>query len=190
MVIEHALLFAQEHEETREGLDLILPPAAELFGGAIAFAIVVFALMKFALPKLRETIEARQNEIEGNLQDAEAAKAEAQGSRDEYKQQLAEARSEANRIIEEARQQAEEVRKDVVAKAEKDAEAVMARAQEQIEAERGRALSELRTTISTVSIELAEKVVGRTIDASAQKELVDAYINEVSSMSPTGGRNN
>ena len=189
-MIQQALLFAQEHEETRDGLDLVLPPFEELVWGAIAFGLVLFALMRFAFPKLRQAMEARQAEIEGNLQDAEAAKAEAQGARDEYKKQLAEARSEGNRIIEEARQQAEQVRKDVVAKAEKDAEAVTARAQEQIEAERARALSELQTTIATVSIELAEKVVGRTIDASAQKELVDAYISEVASMSSNGGRNN
>jgi F-type H+-transporting ATPase subunit b len=184
------MLLAQEHEETREGLDLILPEAAELFGGALAFLIVVLALMKFALPKIRETIEARQNEIEGNLKDAEATKVEAEGMREEYNKQLAEARSEANRIVEEARRQAEEVRKDMIAKAEKDAEAVVARAQEQIEAERARTVTELQSTISTMSIELAEKVVGRTIDASAQKELVDAYIRDVGEMSPNGGRNN
>lgn len=187
MVIEHALLFAQEHEETREGLDLILPPAAELFGGAIAFAVVVFALMKFALPKLRETIEARQAEIEGNLQDAEAAKAEAQGARDEYKQQLAEARSEANRIIEEARQSAEQVRRDLTAKAEKEAEQIVQRAQEQLEVERKATVTELQQTIGDLSIELAEKVVGRAIDATTHRDLVDAYIREVAT---SGARNN
>jgi F-type H+-transporting ATPase subunit b len=189
VLVAQSLVQAAEEGE-RTGLDLILPPAPELIGGALAFAIVFYVLNRIAFPKLREGIKARQDTIQGNLEAAEAAKSEAQGARDEYKSQLAEARSEANRIIEESRQQAEEVRKEVLAKAEKDAEAVMARAQEQIQAEQGRALAELQTTISTVSIELAEKVVGRTIDASAQKELVDAYINEVASMNPNGGRNN
>ena len=188
MMNQAVLLAATEGE--RDGLDLVLPPFEELLWGAIAFGIVLFALMRFAFPKLRQAIEARQNEIEGNLKDAEASKAEAQGALDEYKKQLAEARSEANRIIEDARQQAEQVRKDIVAKAEKDAEGVLARAQEQIQAEQGRALTELQTTISAMSIELAEKVVGRTIDPSTQKELVDSYIRDVATMSPNGGKNN
>ena len=189
-MIQQALLLAQEQEESREGLDLILPPMAELVGGVIAFAIVFVALMVFALPKLREIIEERQAAIQGNLQDAEAAKAEAQGMLEEYKKQMADARGEANRVIEESRQQAEQVRKDIIAKAEKDAGQIVERAQEQIEAERSRAVSELQGTISSLSIELAEKVVGRTIDKSAQKDLVDAYIREVSGMSPDGGRSN
>jgi F-type H+-transporting ATPase subunit b len=189
VLIAQSLTLAAEEGE-RTGLDLILPPMAELVGGVLAFALVYFVLNRIAFPKIREMIKVRQDTIQGDLEAAEAAKSEAQGARDEYKSQLAEARSEANRIIEEARQQAEQVRKDMVAKAEKDAEGVLARAQEQIQAEQNRALTELQTTISSMSIELAEKVVGRTIDASTQKELVDAYIRDVATMSPDGGRNN
>lgn len=185
-----ALSLAQAAEEERTGLDLILPPLAELVGGVLAFALVYFVLNRIAFPKIREMIKVRQDTIQGDLEGAEAAKVEAEAARDEYKNQLAESRSEANRIIEEARQQAEQVRKDIVSKAEKDAEGVLARAQEQIQAEQSRALTELQTTISEMSIELAEKVVGRTIDASTQKELVDAYIRDVATMSPDGGRNN
>ncbi|MGI8940776.1 MAG: F0F1 ATP synthase subunit B [Actinomycetota bacterium] len=188
-MINQAVLFAAEEGE-RSGLDLVLPPLAEVVGGTIAFIVVLFVLTKVAFPKLREAVEARQNEIEGNLKSAEASKTEAQGMLDDYKKQMADARSEANRVIEESRQQAEQVRKDVVAKAESDAEAIVARAQEQIEAERTRAVSELQGTISNLSIELAEKVVGRSIDASTQKDLVDAYIRDVAGMSTNGGRNN
>jgi F-type H+-transporting ATPase subunit b len=184
----YALLLAAEEE--RSGIDLIIPDLAELIWGIVSFVIVFVVLNKYALPRIRETIDKRSEAIQGDLQAAEAAKTEAQGARDEYKNQLAESRSEANRIIEEARQQAEQVRKDVVAKAEKEAEAILARAQEQIQAEQNRALTELQSTISEMSIELAEKVVGRTIDASTQKELVDAYIRDVATMSPDGGRNN
>jgi F-type H+-transporting ATPase subunit b len=186
-----ALSLAQAAEEgERTGLDLILPPVAELIGGAIAFAIVYFVLNRIAFPKLREGIQARQDTIQGNLQDAEASKTEAQGMLDDYKKQMADARAEANRVIEESRQQAEQVRKDIIARSEKDAESIVARAQEQIEAERARTVSELQGTISTMSIELAEKVVGRTIDAATQKELVDAYIRDVTTMSSNGGRSN
>jgi len=182
------LILAQAEEETRTGLDLVLPPAAELVGGALAFLVVMFVLMKVAFPKLRESVEAREQTVRGALEDAESAKSEATQLLDEYKEQLADARSQANRVIEEARQQAEQVRKDMIDKAEADAQQVVERAQEQIEAERNRTVQELQSTIADLSIDLAEKVVGRSINAESQRELVDAYIKEVSSM-PNNGSN-
>jgi F-type H+-transporting ATPase subunit b len=186
------LILAQEeggHAEEPSGLDLILPDAAELLWGVVCFAIVAVVLMKKVFPKLKETIEARENTIQENLESAESSKAEAQSQLDEYKQQLAEARSEANRIIEEARQSAEQVRKDLTAKAERDAEAIVARAQEQISAERDRTVQELQSSISDITIELAEKVVGRSLDDDTQRQMVDAYIREVSGMGGQGSSN-
>jgi len=184
------LILAQEHaEEEPSGLDLILPDMAELVWGIVCFAIVAIVLMKKVFPKLRETIEAREKSIQDNLESAESSKAEAQSQLDEYKQQLAEARSEANRIIEEARQSAEQVRKDLTAKAERDAEAIVARESEQIEAERNRTVQELQSSISDITIELAEKVVGRSLDGETQRQMVDAYIKEVSGMGGQGSSN-
>jgi F-type H+-transporting ATPase subunit b len=177
------------HAEEPSGVDLILPAIDELIWGAVAFAVVLFVLNKFAFPALRKNVEARENQIRDDLKQAEEAKFEAQRQLDEYKKQLAEARGEANKIIEDARQSAEQVRKDLIAKAEQDAEQVASRAQEQIQNERTRAIGELQSTVSELSIELAEKIVNRSIDASAHRDLVDAYIKEVAGTGG-GGSNN
>jgi F-type H+-transporting ATPase subunit b len=187
---QELLLLAQEeggHAEEPSGLDLILPAVDELVWGTICFALVLFVLSRKAFPAIRSAMEKREQTIQQNLESAESAKNEAATQLQEYKKQLAEARSEANRIIEEARQAAEQVRKDITAKAEQEAQQIVARAQEQLAAERTRTVSELQTTIGDLSIELAEKVVGRAIDGNTHRELVDAYIREVAS---TGGRNN
>lgn len=185
-MLQSLYLAAEGGAEEPEGLDLILPESAELIWGAISFAVVLFVLSRFAFPKLREAVEAREKKIQGDLEEAENTKNEAQKQLDEYKKQLAEARSEANRLIEEARQQAEQVRKDMTERSEKEAEQIVARAQEQIEAERNRTVQELQTTIADLSIELAEKVVGRSLDDKSQRELVDSYIREVADMSGNG----
>lgn len=181
------LILAAEAEE-RTGLDLVLPPVAELVGGLLAFLVVAVILMKFAFPAIRRTIEAREQEIRSQLEGAESAKAEAEKLLRDYRAQLADAKGEANRIIEEARAQAEQVRKDLVAKAEKEADAIVARAQEQIAAERARTVQQLQRQIADMSIELASKVVGRSLDGQTQRELVDAYIREVAAMN--GGSSN
>ena len=185
------LLAAEEtgHADEPSGLDLILPAKEELIWGIVAFAVVYFVLNKFAFPALRKNVEARDKQIQDDLTQAENAKHEAQKQLDEYKKQLADARSEANKIIEEARQSAEQVRKDLIAKAEQEAEQVVGRAQEQIQNERTRAIGELQSTVSELSIELAEKIVNRSIDASTHRDLVDAYIKEVAGANG-GGSNN
>jgi len=171
------------HAEEPSGIDLILPETAELLWGAISFLVVLAVLTKVAFPRLRQAVEEREKKIQESLEEADRAKQEASRQGDEYKQQLAEARSEANRIIEEARQQAEQVRRDLTEKAQAEADQIVARAQEQIEAERSRTVTELQGTIADLSIELAEKVVGRSLDADSQREMVDAYIREVGGMS-------
>lgn len=176
-------------EAEPSGTDLILPAFEELLWGIVAFAVVFFVLNKFAFPALRKNMEARDRQIQDDLKQAEEAKFEGQRQLDEYKKQLADARSEANKIIEDARQSAEQVRKDLIAKAEQEAEQITARAQEQIQNERNRALGELQGTVSELSIELAEKIVNRSIDANAHRDLVDAYIKEVAGTNG-GGSNN
>jgi F-type H+-transporting ATPase subunit b len=190
-LIASILTFAQEHLPVDEpsGPDLILPAVDELIWGAVAFIAVLFILNKFAFPALRKTVEAREQQIQGDLEAAEKAKTEAVQAKANYDKQIADAKGEANRIIEEARQQAEEVRKDLIAKAEKEAEQIQARATEQLEAERNRTITELQSTVGDLAIELAEKVVGRALDQSTHRELVDAYIKEVGTMSGNG-RNN
>jgi F-type H+-transporting ATPase subunit b len=171
----------------KSGIDLILPGSAELVWGLICFALVATVLMKVAFPRIKEMVTAREDAIRKTHEEAENDRAEAQRQLDDYKRQLAEARSEANRIIEDARGSAEQVRKDLVAKAEQDAQGIVARAGEQIEAERNRTVQELQSTVAELSIQLAEMVVGRSLDGAAQKDLVDAYIKEVAGMSSGNG---
>ena len=198
--LESLLIWAQEEEEhTTEtgggehaeptGLDLILPETAELVWGVICFVVVLVFLTRKAFPAIRKAVEDRELTIRNDLEEAEAAKNEARAQQKEYEKQIADARGEANRIIEDARQQGEQVRKDVIAKAERDAEQLVSRAQEQIEAERNRTVTELQQTMAAMSIELAEKVVGRSLDGGAHRELVDNYIREVSKMSGNGSQN-
>jgi len=50
-----------------------------------------------------------------------------------------------------------------------------------IQAERDRAIGALRAELAGLSIELASKVVGRSLDGDAQRQLVDGYIDQLTS---------
>jgi F-type H+-transporting ATPase subunit b len=175
----HLLVVAAETAAEVEEKNPILPDVAELIYGALAFLIVFAVLWKFAFPALGKMLAERSSKIEGDLEKAEESRMTAERELAEYRQQLAGARDDANRIIEEARRTAEQLRRDLQAKAEQEAQATVARAQEEIRAERDRVFQDLRAQVGVIAVELAGRVVGRSLDPDAHQRLIDEYIEEV-----------
>src|ERR1700680_3470893 len=83
----------------------LVPALTELIIGAISFFTVFGALAKVLLPRIQKTLEERTEKIEGGIQRAEEAQAQANRLLEQYKEQLAEARHEAARLREEAREE-------------------------------------------------------------------------------------
>jgi len=157
----------------------ILPETNEIIWTVIAFAIAFFILAKYAFPAMKKGLQAREDKIRGDLERAEQARAEAEATLAQYQKQVAEARGEATRIVEEARQAAEGVRRDLIARAESDAAEIRQRAQEDSQLASSRAMSELRTHVASLSVDLAEKIVERNLDRDTQMSLIENYINSV-----------
>jgi F-type H+-transporting ATPase subunit b len=74
------------------------------------------------------------------------------------------------------------VRAEVLAKAKNEADEVVRRSREAIEADKQRAGEQMRDLVAVLSLELAQKVVAGSVDAGAQKTLVDRYIDELEGM--------
>jgi F-type H+-transporting ATPase subunit b len=165
-----------------EDLQHLLPKPAEAIVGAICFLIIFIFFWKWALPKINKILDDRRDQIVGEMERAEQQRREADKLLEDYRAQLAGARDDANRVIEEARKTAEQLRIDLSAKAEKDAQALVARAQEEIRAERDRVFQELKATVGAMSVELAGRVVGESLDAKRHEQLVDQYIDQVAGL--------
>ena len=173
------LLLAAEEAEGGGGIEFLLPAPAELYTGILAFAIVFLVMWKFAVPGMKKLMDERQAAIAGQIKEAEAAKSEAESLLDDYKSQVAGAKSEANEIVEAARADAERVRAEVLAKAEEEAQGIRAKAAQEAEAEKSRAVQEAKAEVANLSMALAEKVVGGALDGDRQRALVDQYLAEL-----------
>jgi F-type H+-transporting ATPase subunit b len=168
-----------EEGSSSGGIDLLLPAAEELLAGIIAFSIVFFFVWKWAIPALNKTLAARQQEIADELASAEKAKVEAETLLQDYRSQVAGAKNEAAQIVSDARDAGEAVKSDIVSRAEVEAETIKERGHEEVVAERDRVTSDLRRQVADLSLDVAEKVVVTSLDAEAQRELVDRYIDEL-----------
>lgn len=185
---EHAPETTTEQEHAEEEHNPILPEIGELIPGALAFLIVFVVLQRFAFPALRKGMQDRTEKIQGDLEAAESTRREAEEERQRYEQQIQDARGEANRIIEEARKTAEQVRRDSLAKAEDEAQQIIRKAQEEVRGERDRAMQSLRRELAEASVDLAERVVGESLDRESQLRLVDRYIDDVGAMTNGNGQ--
>lgn len=177
-----ALLATEEGDEAASGLSLVLPHPSELIAGILAFLIVFFFVWKWALPTINKTLEARQQAITGQLEHAEETKKEAESLLADYKAQLADAKAEGNRLIEEARLAGEQLKADIVARAEEQAAQTLAKARDEAQAEKSRAMTEARREVGEISVELAERIVGGSLDDKMQKDLIERYLTELETL--------
>jgi F-type H+-transporting ATPase subunit b len=178
MTLATAFILAAE-EEGGSGIDLLVPDTAELITGIIAFTIVFIVMWRLAVPWFNRTIEARQQAIKSELEMAETAKVEAEALRTQYEDHLSGAREEAARIVEQARKSGEETRGEILAKAKDEADEVGRKARQEIDSERSKAQGDMRKQVATLSLDVAERVVGRELDRDSQQQLVERFIDEL-----------
>ena len=171
-------VLAQEASSASDKENLY-PHAPELIVGLAAFAVIFYFMWKWVLPRAAQLLDERRQQIQGQLENAEQTRQQAEQELADYRAQLANARDEGNRIIEEARTTADQLRRDLQANAEQEAQNTVARAQEEIRAERDRVFNELRTQVAEIAVDLAGRVVGQSLDKQTHEKLIDDYIEQV-----------
>jgi F-type H+-transporting ATPase subunit b len=163
--------------EGGEAHNPILPIWQEIVVGTIAFALLAFVLMKFVFPRMEQTFQARVEAIEGGIKRAEAAQAEANKLLEQYRAQLAEARTDAAKIRDDARADAEGIRQDILAKAREESDRIIATGKEQLAAERQTIVRELRAEVGTLAVDLASRIVGESLaDEARRKGTVERFL--------------
>ncbi|HEV7709832.1 MAG TPA: F0F1 ATP synthase subunit B [Asanoa sp.] len=164
----------------------ILPLWQEILVGGVAFAVLCFVLMKFVFPRMEETFKARVDAIEGGLKRAEDAQAEANKLLEQYKAQLAEARTDAAKIRDDARADGEQIRQEIQGRAREESDRIIAAGREQLNAERQQIVRELRAEVGTLAVDLAGRIVGESLsDEARRRGTVDRFLSELES---TGSR--
>jgi F-type H+-transporting ATPase subunit b len=182
--VHPAYLLAQEAAEPEQ--NPILPASNELIWGTIAFLILLFLMYRTVFPSINKAFQDRRANIEGKLEQAEKERDEAEQLLEQYRRRLRDAEDETQRILDEARSNAERVRRDLLAKAETDAGRELDRARQAIRAERDQAIRQLRKEDGSLSVEMATRVVGDSLDRERQLRLVDHYIDELGYQAQAG----
>ncbi|TKK90132.1 F0F1 ATP synthase subunit B [Herbidospora galbida] len=158
----------------------LIPHVYELVVGGFAFLLVFIVVGKILTPRIQKTLAERTEAIEGGIQKAENAQAEAQAVLQQYRDQLNEARQEAARLREEAREQGAQIKAELREEAQAEARRIVEAAHAQIEADKAQALAQLRSEIGRLSTDLAGRIVGESLEDDArQRRVVDRFLEEL-----------
>ena len=161
----------------------LIPPLGEIIIGLIAFILVLIVMMKLVAPRFEQVFRARREAIEGGIERAEAMQAEAKAALEQYRAQLAEARTEAAQIRDAARAEGQQILEELRAAAQEESARILARSEEQLAASRQAVLRELQGQIGALAVELASKVVGESLaDEARRRGTVDRFLDQLDGM--------
>ena len=163
----------------------VLPHLGELIFGIVAFVILYVVVARKVVPRLEELFSERAAAIEGGMEKAEQAQAEAAAALEEYRSRLAEARQEASRIRAEAQAQGAAIIAELREQAQTEAARITAGAHQQIEAERQQAVVQLRAEVGRLAIDLASRIVGESLeDEARQRRVVERFLDDLDAAEP------
>ncbi len=150
------------------------------FMQAIILLILILLMRKFAWKPILDSLQSREEGIQNALDSAEDAKKEMQNLNADNEKLLKEARAEREVMLKEAR----EMKDQIVAAAKQEAQTIaddmVLQAKATITSEKQAAMSELKSTVSGLALEIAEKVVKQELsNKGKQLELVEKSLAEV-----------
>ncbi len=150
----------------------------QIFWLAVTFVALYFIMVRYALPRVADVLEARRTHIDHDLEAAERLKSEAEAALAEYEKMMAKARSEAQSLL---RRTAEELAAEASRRHGELAKKLAAETKA-AEARIGEAKRQALADIKTVAAEAAglatERLIGTAVGESAARAAVEAALAE------------
>jgi F-type H+-transporting ATPase subunit b len=163
---------------------LVQPDPGLYIWTIVTFLVLVGLLARFAWRPLLEALEKRELAIKQSLDDARQAKEELKKVQAESERILAEARAQAGEIVSRTRSDAARFADEMKQKARTDADALVKHAERQIEMQTARAMETIRRETVDLSVEIASKILRRSISKEDNERLIDETLKEMQSRLP------
>ncbi|TKJ36929.1 ATP synthase F0 subunit B [candidate division LCP-89 bacterium B3_LCP] len=157
--------------------DIIMPQPGSIIWTAAVFLVLIFVLKKWAWGPIVQGLQAREDGIKKDIEDAKNAHNEAEELLKKYQKQLDDARKESQKLISEATTRAEALHEEKKAQVEAEAQSILEKAKADIELERQKAAQELRQEVVEIAITAAGKVIGQALRAEDHRDLIQREID-------------
>lgn len=144
----------------------------------VNFLVLLYLLQRFMWGPITRTLDARAERIREGLEAAAAAKREREEMKVEVERLLAEALREATDLAERSAKAAEAAAADIRAQAKAEGDRIRERAKADAEQLHRQTLAELRGEVASIAVLAASRILGREVDASAHRALIERSLDE------------
>ncbi len=145
----------------------------------IAFGLLVFLLYKLLYRPVLKMLDERAERIRQGMEDAAKAREMAAKAQEEFEKRILEARKEGQEIVAQATKMSEKLRQEILEQARAEAERLIQKERERMTQEREQAMAELQAQVADLSVLVAQKVIGASLDESAQHKLIEDLLSEM-----------
>ncbi|NQT31894.1 MAG: F0F1 ATP synthase subunit B [Deltaproteobacteria bacterium] len=161
-----------------EGLGSLGFSIPTLIAQVVNVAILFGLLYLVAYKPIMRMLDERSRKIKESMDNTERIKEQAERAEEEASKRIEAAAKEGQEAIARAMRTGEDVRQEAQQKAKSEGEALITRARSEIQRERDEAIEQLRESFADITIEAAGKVIDRTLDKKAHRDIIDKVLKE------------
>ncbi|MFT7688919.1 MAG: F-type H+-transporting ATPase subunit b [Candidatus Azotimanducaceae bacterium] len=145
-----------------------------MVGQLISFVLFVLFCMKYVWPPMTQVMRERQKAMADGLAKAIEAEKQLEEAGNAAELELDDAKKQSAELIAQARNRANQIVEEAKGVAVEEANRIKAGAQAEIDQEVNRARETLRSQVSTLALEGAEKILESTVDRSVHQTMLDS----------------
>ena len=161
-------------------MDLVTPGFGLIFWTSVVFIILLIFLKRMAWTPILNNVDARNKSIEEALEAAKNARKEMSNLKADNDRILKEARAERDEMLKEARELKANIISEAKNAAKDEADKMIASAKVVIENEKAGAISELKNTVGSLSVDIAEKVLRAELkDVDKQNAFIADMLKDI-----------
>lgn len=161
-----------------EGLASLGINVSTLLAQIVTFGVLFVLLKMFAFKPILKMLDDRSDIVKQSMEQADYIKEQVANTEEESKAQIEAAGKEGHELINRAVRTGEEVKQQALQDAKMEAESLLTKARTEIQRERNEAISELRKEVADLTITVAEKVIGQTLDKETHRQLIDKTLDQ------------
>ncbi|MCD7772950.1 MAG: F0F1 ATP synthase subunit B [Ruminococcus sp.] len=142
--------------------------------------LLLFLVLKhFLFKPVNKVLDERMNEVDETYSKANEAKDNALKLENEYSEKMAGVKAESAQILQSATARANSKSDEIINSAKEQAKGIVDRANAEIEVEKKRATNEIKSEITDLVFDVAQKVVDKNISTSDNEKMIEEFINNV-----------
>lgn len=149
-----------------------------LLAQIVNFVILFGLLYLVAYKPLMRMLDGRSGRIKESMEQTEHIKEQATRAEEEAERRIEAASKEGQEVIARAVRMGEELRQQSQGEARQEAKSLITKARTEIQRERDEAIDELRREFADLTILAAGKVIDRSLDRKAHRQLIDKVLEE------------